>query len=629
MYNLYSKLKYVTTSPIHGNHWIGNLRWYVREEQDSECYRFECISARKGESHAVCIAKNMTEQLFEVYIGEKVERYREYGADYIKTENFFVAFPFYDYGCIMEGKKLQIKLQGDIRRLDDTLINDTLILYKNGYYICFRSSRKLTVVQENSSEGKLFIIDSGEKAVTLAVSFHTDRQTALKVCRELYENREDKLQQNQAFWESYLDSCPLADSEMAEKCGADKEAFEVRQLWHWWCLLLNVNELEFNELSAYMAPDRTNWKGIWSNDGQLCMAALALTNQKALAKKLILDYLCTSLSGEGILSWYTHADGQGCYGLQGDVGRFSHGAPYPPQMIHYYVKNTGDTGILQEAVGGLTVYEALKRYIETLYMLRMNPHYGLVEWANLWETGWDDKGGCFFDSASLGEWCSVISSGDDEKIAAFYEKNQRPVIPIVEQVITLWSLYAMADLAQMTGDAGCQQWCLEAARKMRKAVSGQCWNEEDGFYHDVDVKQGTLGTSKNADVFYWLYFEEDKKRAERIYARLTDPEAFGCCCIPMLSRDSEGFNPFGYWSGGHWPREMSFIAMGLNRSGYCEKAKELLINAITIAEGCIIPEVVNPLDGKPTTLVTKMAYNIMDIIALLEIEGKVCWCEVD
>jgi len=624
MDNLYNKLKYVRKFPINGNNWIGNLRWYVKEKHDSECYQFECISARRGESHAVCTAKNMTEQLFEVYAGDTTEGYREYGADYIKTDPLFVSFPFYDYGCIMKGKKLQINVQGDIRSQEETLT-----VYKDGYYICMRSSGKSSVEQEKMSARMVFTAENGEDEVMLSVSFHTDNQSALEACRDLYENTEDKMQQNQMFWEEYLGSCPLAEPEVATAYGVDKEAFVVRQLWHWWCLLLNVNELDFNELPAYMAPDRTNWKGIWSNDGQLCMAALALTNQKALAKRLILDYLQTSLSEDGILSWYTHSDGQGCYGLQGDVGRFSHGAPYLPQMICYYVKNTGDTKILQEIVGKRSVYEALKKYIETLYTMRINTEYNMVEWANLWETGWDDKGGCFFDNAPLEEWCGVLSSEEEDAIVAFYEKNQRPVIPVVEQVITLWSLYAMADLADLTKDAEYRQWCLDASNEIRNAVSKKCWNEKDGFYHDIDVKRNLLSSSKNADVFYWLYFEKNKKRAEKIYEHLTDSEVFGCQCIPMLSRDSKGFNPYGYWSGGHWPREMSFVAMGLDRCGYHEKARELLVKAIMIAEGCIIPEVVNPLDGKPTTLVTKMAYNIMNIVALLDLEGKVCWCEVD
>ena len=85
MYNLYSKLTYVTTSPIQGRNWIGNLRWYARKEQVSEYYNFECISARCGEAHEACIAKNMTEQLFEVHVEETAEEKREYAGIYIEN----------------------------------------------------------------------------------------------------------------------------------------------------------------------------------------------------------------------------------------------------------------------------------------------------------------------------------------------------------------------------------------------------------------------------------------------------------------------------------------------------------------------------------------------------------------
>ena len=621
---LYEKLKYTTNSPIPGRQWLGNLRWYVREAHQPERYQFECIDARETLSHKECTAKKMTEQLFEVCTGENVVGSREYGADYIKTSDFFVAFPFYNYGCIMKGKTLQIIIQGEV--LEE---QDTIVVSYNGYYICFRSNEEMCMKPAEEAGYFCISVDGSRAEVTMVATFHTDKQKALEECRDLYVNSEVKLEENRIFWDSYLNSCPLASAKNAGICSVAEEDFLIRQLWHWWCLLINVNDVEFNKLNIYMAPDRTSWKGIWSNDGQLCMAALSLTNQKELARRMMLAYLRASLNEDGVLSWYTHSDGLGCYGLKGDVGRFSHGSPYTPQMIDYYVKNSGDTTILSEKVGSRTVYDSLKKYLETLYAQRVNDVYGLVEWANLWETGWDDKGGCFFDNASLKEWCNVVRSGDDAEIASFYEKNQLPVIPIVEQVITLWGLYAMADLASKVGDEKYEKWCLQAANEMRNGVTEQCWNEAGGFYHDIDVKKDALSETKNADVFYWLYFEKNQERAEKIYAQLINEKAFDACYIPMLSMDSKGFNPLGYFSGGHWPREMSFVAMGLKRCGFTEKARELLVKAIMIAEGCILPEVVNPLDGKPTTVITKVAYNVMLVIALLDIENKVIWCEVE
>ena len=622
--NFYDKLIYTTEKTGDSYNWLGNLRWYTCEEKPG-CFSFQCISCLPEMTHEECLSVKMTKELFKLNTSPGNGHRRVLGADYIMAGNTEIFMPFYEYGSLISSaENTTINFEGEARICEDVAV------IKTGSYFVAVKTEKISFIS-----GFEALIIAG-KHKWAAISFGVDEKTVILKCRDLYKNREKILAENREFWNNYLKSCPTVSltreyiyehKELGISENYSSDEFLKRQLWHYWCMLVNVSEVEFNKFPLYMAPDKINWKGTWSNDGPQCMAALSLTNQKDLSKRLIISYLTNAMTNNGEFSWYMHADGVGCYGKKGDVGRFSHGDPYMPQVVEYYIKNTDDETILSADAGGMTVYEKLKKYVLNLHNLRDINNDSLIEWANLWETGWDDKGGTFFTSASLTDWMKIISGGTDKEISDFYKKNQRPVIAVVEQVITMWSLAAMSRIASRKNDNELKEYCNSLYLKMADAVNSRCWNEKDGFYYDIDVKTGHQTTEKSADAFYWMNFEKNPKRAGALLEHLNNENEFNCYYVPMLSKDSVGFNQFGYWSGGHWPREMSIIAMGLHNCGFDEKAKELLIRAIMVAKGNIIPEVRNPLNGQPSTQITKMACSIMNIIALLDVSGKICWCE--
>lgn len=618
----YDKLRYVRSESGGKRNWLGNLRWYVAEEKEG-FFSFECISNLHCSTHEEDLANRMRKQLFQLDIGESAFKEWIYGADYIRTLNMSIFLPFYEYGGLVLVKRdFAIQFEGECYQKEDCLIVKT-----GAYYIAF-------ALKDNYQMQEQRISVHVEDGMWFSVAFHIDEKKAIQNCKRLIEGREEILETNRKFWNDYLASCPTVKLEKDYEYKHDSlgireyhtcKDFDIRQLWHWWCVLVNVSEVEFNRCQLYMAPDKTNWRGTWGNDGPQCMAALSLTNQKELARHLMITYLTDALKETGEFSWYMHADGTGCYGVKGDVGRYSHSDPYMPHTVAYYIRNTGDDSILEADAGGMSVYEKLKNYVLSLHNQRDINGDALIEWANLWETGWDDKGGTFFENASLEEWVDIVATGTDEEISDFYKANQRPVVAIVEQVITLWALKGMEELAHIKNDEELVTYCSDTMKLMQKSVSVLCWNEEDGFYYDIDVKTGQQTREKSADAFYWMNFEKDAERAGKLYAHLENEEEFNCYYIPMLSKDSKGFNPMGYWSGGHWPREMSVIAMGLHRCNYQDKAMELLIRAIMSQEGNMIAEVINPLTGKRSTGITKMACAIMNVLALLDVNDKVKW----
>ncbi len=622
--SFYSKLTYKTNKGIGINSWNGNLRWYARECEDGSSFKFQTMSCLEEATHEECVKNRMCKNLFDLALTQNETKNWCYGTDYIAVDDVSIYFPFYEYGCIINhSQELNITFEGS------AMLNGNVVTVTTGAYtVCLKADCKVSL-KDNS------IVASAADSGKIAVSFHIDGTVAEACCNRLFNESDAILKENRNFWNEYLASCPTVELPEAfdykrPELGIDDhftpEDVVVRQLWHYWCLLINVNEVEFNKLQLYVAPDKIGWLGTWSNDGLQCMAALSLTNQKELAKRLIISYLETSLTTDGVFTWYTHADGVPSNGTVGDVGRYSHGAPYFPQTVYYYIRHTGDRSILSEQCGGgMTVYEKLKKYITSLHTMRDVNGDELIEWANLWETGWDDKGGTFFSKASIGKWAETVANCTDDEIAEFYRENQCPVTTVVEQVITLWSLKAMKKMALEENDTELAEYCENKIKAMINAVSDKLWNEEDGFYYDIDVNTNTQTREKSADAFYWFNFENDKERQNKLLKHFTNPKEFYCYYMPMLSFDSEQFNEHGYWSGGHWSREMSIIAMGLNRCGFNDWAKELIVRALMVAKGPIICEVTNPLTGKMSTGITKMACSIFNVMAINDIYGGIDW----
>lgn len=638
--NYYDMLNYQTKNPIGKNNWLGNIRWFFQETDALNHYAFSTIPSVKEDGQfvgGVCGSYDMKRILFGIeFLCEAQENYC-YGADYLKTPVYKLSMPFTEYGTIIKSDcDIKIKTSDFSGRLtgksNEIRIEETgqmLIVSDDNYSMAFCHNG--VAIRENHG----FTICKQGGTILLSATFHMNALNACEQAERLYQDEKKVLRTSRDFWEEYLGSCPIYELKEDYNYHNDylnreeiykPEDLKIRQLWHYWCTLINVSEIEFNKFPIYIAPDKTNWKGTWSNDGPECLSLLSLTSQKDLAKRCIIDYISAAISKEGVHSWYLHPDGTGCYGQVGDSGIYSNGVPIIVHTVDFYIRASGDKTILSASAGdGMSVYEKLKNYITNLHKLRDIDNDNLIEWVNLWETGWDDKLGVFFEKASIGQWIEIIMSGNKDKINEFYAQNSCPVTSIVEQVYTIWALRSFRNIAIIADDIKTVEYCSKKAEQMILAVKEKCWSEEDRFYYDIDVNSGNLSKSKNADAFYFLSFEDDNSRREALLAHLNNKNEFNLCYIPMASLDSKGFNDSGYWNGGHWPREMSYIAFGLNRCYYKEKAKELCIRALMSEKGNIIPEVINPLTGIKSTNPTKLCYTGLNIVALLDMDEKTEW----
>jgi len=471
-----------------------------------------------------------------------------------------------------------------------------------------------------------------KRSSQLVLSYHVDPAQARSIVQRLSRGTNATLAQSVTFWDEYFASCPVQPynallpfaDRSREVAQVNPQQFVIRQLWHWWVVLTNVTEIEFNRYSPFMAPDRNRWFGTWSNDGPEALCALAMTNQWALAGRCLREYVRTSINAVGNLSWYTHSDGIACLGAPGDSGYYSHGVPAVVHAVEFYVRITGDATLLDASINDRwTVWDKLVQYMQHLWKVRDINHDGLLEWVNLWETGWDDKPGPFFSRSALTEWITVIERNDPTEIADWYGNRSVPVTAMSEQVQSLWALRSFSRLADLKGDPHLVTWSAQQASSVVARVESRHW---DGHgYVDWDVKHNVQSSTHTLDGFYFLYFTQRADRVHSMVRQLTTPRTFGLPWPPVVSADDPHFDPQGYWTGSHWPREMLYLALGLNHQHEKGLALTVLLKGIMAADGCIIPERLNPTTGTKICHVDAMAYSGALNLGLLEVLHNDVW----
>jgi glycogen debranching enzyme len=128
----------------------------------------------------------------------------------------------------------------------------------------------------------------------------------------------------------------------------------------------------------------------------------------------------------------------------------------------------------------------------------------------------------------------------------------------------------LAQICDELGLADSAKTYRTSSKEIADRINRWCWNEEDGYYYDVDsngvqVKWKTAGT-------FWplLAGVASKTQAERLAQHLRDPKTFWRPFVfPTLAADEKGYDPKGgYWLGGVWAPTDYMIIKGLENYGY-------------------------------------------------------------
>jgi glycogen debranching enzyme len=144
------------------------------------------------------------------------------------------------------------------------------------------------------------------------------------------------------------------------------------------------------------------------------------------------------------------------------------------------------------------------------------------------------------------------------------------------------SLEAMAKELGKTEEA--QKW-REDHEKRAELINRYMWDEETGFYYNVDKENNTFTFKEKNDLKrqeiigflpLWAGIASEEQAAQLVKV-LTDPERFwrpkG---IPSLSAADSYYNPKGYWNGPVWVQWNYLIMRGLLDYGYEKEARELV-----------------------------------------------------
>ncbi|MDX5420793.1 MAG: hypothetical protein LPK14_00950, partial [Hymenobacteraceae bacterium] len=239
-------------------------------------------------------------------------------------------------------------------------------------------------------------------------------------------------------------------------------------------------------------------------------------------------------------------------------GQLTSSAPWYSWLNWEVYQITKDEAFLKE------MYGSSKKFFEFYVSNRDSDNDGLCEWG--------------------GE--AVLESVRDALVAVWdevgYPTNFESLDLNCMLVMEAKSLEAMARKLGLDEEAA--RW--KADHEKRAALINKTfWDEENGFYYNVDKTTHTFNFKKENDLkrdeiigFLPLWAGiADKQKAARLVAKLTDPEQFWRPYgVPSLSAKDPYYNAKGYWNGPVWVEWDYLIMRGLLDYGYNEEAKELV-----------------------------------------------------
>jgi hypothetical protein len=144
---------------------------------------------------------------------------------------------------------------------------------------------------------------------------------------------------------------------------------------------------------------------------------------------------------------------------------------------------------------------------------------------------------------------------------------------------------ALADMAEELGYKDESQTWRQKAKTRAELVNKTFWDEETGFYYQVDKKDHDFTFKNENDLKrqeiigflpMWAGIAS-KERAAILMKTLTDTSKFWRKYgVPSLAADDSYYNPKGYWNGPVWVEWDYFIMDALIQYGYKDEAKELV-----------------------------------------------------
>lgn len=239
--------------------------------------------------------------------------------------------------------------------------------------------------------------------------------------------------------------------------------------------------------------------------------------------------------------------------------------------INWEIYETGkDKEFLQDA------YNSGAAYVDWLYKNRDDDKDGTFEW------------GPYGLIENVRDWYNVVFQVSEER---FLDVDKEDISDELECLdLSLMLVKELRSLEKMAAELGKdreERMWRKKADKLTKLINKRMWDEESGFYYNVDAKDHSFQFMsrdlKRQEIIGLLPLwagVAPKERAETLVQHLKDPDKFWRTYgVPTLSADDEFYSPYvDYcckWNGPIWLLWNYMIYDGLKEYGYDNLATEL------------------------------------------------------
>lgn len=238
-------------------------------------------------------------------------------------------------------------------------------------------------------------------------------------------------------------------------------------------------------------------------------------------------------------------------------GEYTSSAPWYNYQNNEIFKITGDSNFLKEA------YRSGQAFYNYYTKNRDKDDDGLCEWGAH----------------------AVLESVRDARVAVWDQVGWPSDFegPDINSMLVM-EAKSLAEMAKKLGYHDEMKKWMEDAERRAALINQYMWDDETGFYYNIDRNDHDFSYKGNADLRIkeiigflplWSGVASEKQAARLVDHLVNESEFWRSNGIPTLSADEDYYNPMGYWNGPVWVEWNYLIFRGLIDYGYTDAAREL------------------------------------------------------
>ena len=245
-------------------------------------------------------------------------------------------------------------------------------------------------------------------------------------------------------------------------------------------------------------------------------------------------------------------------------------APFFSWVNYEIYKISGDKEFLKEA------YLSGTKYVNWLIKNRDKDKDGLFEW------------GPYGIIENVRDWYNVVFQVSKERYLNVDKEDISDELECLDlTAMVIKEMRSLSKIAEVLGNKKDAANWTKKADKTSELLNKYMWDEESGFYYNVDMKTHQFKYMtrdlKRMEIIGFLPIwagAAPKDRAKRLMETLTNPDKFWRKYgIPTLAADDEWYNPYvDYcckWNGPVWLLWNYMVYEGLRDYGYHKEANDI------------------------------------------------------